>query len=84
MKPVQEAIKGTNLTSQGRTKPLYEGEVKPRAIETYSIPQGTGEGMKINRVFTKEGIDPLNEVEYELKTSQIKETDGTVDRKSVV
>ena len=34
--------------------------------------------MKIRRLFTEEGADPLNKVEYELRTSVIRNSDGSV------
>jgi len=37
-----------------------------------------GKGMSIRRVFTTPGSDPLEEVHYELRTSRIKNTDGSV------
>lgn len=39
----------------------------------------TKQGLKINRVFTTEGLDPLtNGIEYEIRSSKITEPDGTV------
>lgn len=39
---------------------------------------GTQEGLKIDRLFTHEGINPLDEIEYESRDSIIKEPDGTI------
>lgn len=39
-------------------------------------------GLKIERFFTKNGVDPLEAVEYELRTSKIVNPDGTVVFKS--
>ena len=35
-------------------------------------------GLKINRLFTKAGIDPLSDIEYEKRNCKISKTDGTV------
>lgn len=35
-------------------------------------------GLKINRLFTKSGVDPLSAVEYEKRNCKIAKTDGTV------
>ncbi len=35
-------------------------------------------GLKINRFFTKQGVNPLNEIEYEKRRSVITEPDGTI------
>jgi len=35
-------------------------------------------GLKITRFFTKSGINPLDQIEYELRSSVIKNTDGSV------
>ncbi|MEM4629988.1 MAG: vitamin B12-dependent ribonucleotide reductase, partial [Candidatus Diapherotrites archaeon] len=35
-------------------------------------------GLKINRRFTKKGVDPLSEVEYELRSSSIRNPDGSI------
>ncbi|MFH0873867.1 MAG: adenosylcobalamin-dependent ribonucleoside-diphosphate reductase [Candidatus Komeilibacteria bacterium] len=40
--------------------------------------QRAGLGLKINRLFTKQGVDPLAEIDYELRTSIIRNADGTV------
>ena len=37
-----------------------------------------GQGLKITRLYTKKGVDPLSEIEYELRTSIIRNADGTV------
>jgi len=37
-----------------------------------------GTGLKISRYFTKDGSKPLEEVEYKLRSSVIKEPDGTI------
>lgn len=37
-----------------------------------------GSGMSVERVFTTPGSDPLEEVRYDLRTSRIKNTDGSV------
>ncbi|PIZ74215.1 ribonucleoside-diphosphate reductase, adenosylcobalamin-dependent [Candidatus Peregrinibacteria bacterium CG_4_10_14_0_2_um_filter_43_11] len=39
--------------------------------------QNPKEGLKINRLFTHEGIDPLDEVEYEKRDCRITRTDGS-------
>ena len=36
------------------------------------------DGLEIERLFTHEGINPLDEIEYELRDSVIKEPDGTI------
>lgn len=36
-----------------------------------------GEGLKISRLFTKKGVDPLTEIEYDLRSSVIRNSDGT-------
>ncbi len=43
-----------------------------------TLQTGTQTGLQINRLFTREGINPLSEVEYEFRDSVIKEPDGTV------
>ncbi|MFH0711302.1 MAG: vitamin B12-dependent ribonucleotide reductase, partial [Candidatus Aenigmatarchaeota archaeon] len=35
-------------------------------------------GLKINRFFTKSGVDPLDQIEYDLRSSVIRNTDGSV------
>ncbi len=39
---------------------------------------GTGKGLTIQRRFTKEGRDPFESIEYEMRTSIIRKADGTV------
>ncbi|MEK6922842.1 MAG: adenosylcobalamin-dependent ribonucleoside-diphosphate reductase [Nanoarchaeota archaeon] len=43
-----------------------------------SIKTITKQGLKIERKFTRQGINPLEEVEYETKSSKITEPDGTI------
>lgn len=47
-------------------------------LQPTNLNGGTGQGLEINRVFTREGINPLDEVEYEFRDSVIKEPDGTI------
>ncbi len=42
-----------------------------------TLPQ-VGKGLSVQRVFTTPGSDPLEEVKYEMRTSRIKNTDGSV------
>ena len=39
---------------------------------------GNDKGLKVSRVFTQEGKDPLADLEYELRTSKITNPDGSV------
>lgn len=48
----------------------YEGK--------FPVPKGDGQGLKITRRFTKAGVDPLDEIEYDLRSSTIRNTDGSV------
>src|SRR3989339_984317 len=41
-------------------------------------PEIDKNGLKINRLFTKIGINPLDEIEYEKRQSIITEPDGTI------
>jgi len=43
-----------------------------------SVAIYNGGGLKVNRVFTKAGEDPLNSTEYEMRTSTIRNPDGSV------
>ena len=38
----------------------------------------TKQGLKIERKFTNQGINPLDAVEYEIRSSKITEPDGTI------
>lgn len=40
--------------------------------------QRSTEGLRIKRVFTKKGIDPLSEITYDLRSSIIRNSDGTI------
>jgi ribonucleoside-diphosphate reductase alpha chain len=64
--------------------------MNPHAVSSSSSPTrqdafldgvsltATGKGLSIRRLFTTPGSDPLEEVTYELRTSRIKNTDGSV------
>ncbi len=43
-------------------------------VSAQEVLQG---GLKVNRLFTSEGVDPLDSVEYELRTSSIRNSDGS-------
>ncbi len=43
-----------------------------------AVPKRTGPGMKIRRLFTRAGADPLEELQYELRSSVIKNPDGQI------
>ncbi len=42
------------------------------------MPEGTGKGLSIPRVFTTPGSDPLEEVTYDRRVSRIKNTNGSI------
>ena len=42
------------------------------------VTQGDGKGLEIKRKFTQAGVNPLDEVEYDLRTSSVRNTDGSV------
>ena len=52
-----------------------EMELSPALMARQAAKQG---GMQIKRLFTEEGTDPLDAVEYELRTSVIRNSDGSV------
>ena len=43
-----------------------------------SVPEKKGGGLSVQRVFTTPGSDPLEEVQYEKRTSRIKNTNGSI------
>ncbi len=43
-----------------------------------SMSKNQGEGLSVQRVFTTPGSDPLEEVQYEKRTSRIKNTNGSI------
>lgn len=43
-----------------------------------AVPKRTGPGMKIRRLFTMAGKDPLEQLQYELRSSIIKNPDGKI------
>ena len=51
-------------------------EKKPRAKET-DFPR-LGSGLSISRRFTRSGVNPLDEIEYEYRSSMITNPDGSV------
>lgn len=70
-------MKPVDLAENPTVKSQAQEKIKPEH-RSYPLTSGKGEGLKIDRLFTREGIDPLDEVQYELRTSAIKEPDGTV------
>ncbi len=53
---------------------LSEKFIKPKIMKKTA----TKAGLKINRFFTHEGVDPLDEVQYEKRDCKITRTDGSV------
>jgi len=49
-----------------------------QGAETLPLTQGDGKGMTIKRLFTRAGEDPLEQVEYDHRSSVIREVNGTV------
>ncbi len=47
-------------------------------METKSVPKGDGRGLAVGRRFTKAGEDAFGTCEYELRTSTIRNPDGSV------
>ena len=43
-----------------------------------SINLLTENGLKVQRVYTTQGVNPLDEIEYEVRSSRITEPDGTI------
>lgn len=62
-------------TSQSASQSSTEEGLAPTGDATQAA---TKKGLSIQRIFTTPGSDPLEEVEYELRTSRIKNTDGSV------
>lgn len=56
--------------------------IDKKAKRTKSKLNKRQKGLKIERLFTKSSVDPLESVEYELRTSKIVNPDGTVVFKS--
>ncbi len=56
--------------------------IDKKAKRTKSKLNKRQKGLKVERLFTKNGVDPLESVEYELRTSKIVNPDGTVVFKS--
>jgi len=50
---------------------IHEGDRLP-------VMKGDGQGLRITRRFTRAGVDPLEGIEYDLRTSSVRNTDGSV------
>src|SRR6185503_7861373 len=61
-----------------RTQPYAQSST---AVTNRTLPVGhRGHGLSIHRLYTIAGQDPLEQIEYELRTSTIKNPDGQVVR----
>jgi len=52
--------------------------VSPASTLVAPVPKRRGPGMRIQRIFTMAGQDPLDQLQYERRSSIIKNPDGTV------
>jgi ribonucleoside-diphosphate reductase alpha chain len=43
-----------------------------------AVARGADQGLKLARVFTRPGVDPLDQVQYEMRNSVITDPDGTI------
>jgi len=55
---------------------IMADEIKPDALAEELLKESNG--LKITRFFTKPGVNPLDQIEYELRSSTIRNTDGSV------
>jgi len=63
---------------QQKTSPVADAKVAPASAAPNVSAQKKAPGLPIRRLFTKPGISPYDEIEWELRTAQITDAHGTV------
>lgn len=61
-----------------QTEPVHRASVSTTPLPVKPFGKVNPDGMVFERRFTKDGVHPFDEIEYEYRTSKITEPDGTV------